>query len=166
METGHALQCDIWHMAGSFWKGMVKGMKIIQGKQAVVTQVGTTTASQGKTAAVTQVRTTIAAQGKIAVVTQVRTTTASQGEPAMAVCHGVGNPVYQKLHYHSVRPAAEQEVFTAFSEEEIAEGTGKDMPVPAVVREADAAEPVIEDRHLEAGPKEMTLQELFQQEKE
>lgn len=150
METGHALQCDIWHMAGSFWKGMVTDMKIIQGKQAVVTQVRTTTASQGKTAAVTQVR----------------TTTAAQGEPAMAVCHGVIDPVYQKLHYHSVHPAAEQEVFTAFSEEEIAEGTERDMPVPAVVREADAAEPVIEDRYLETGPKEMTLQELFQQEKE
>ena len=134
METGHALQCDIWYMAGSFWKGMVKGMKIIQGKQAVVTQV--------------------------------RTTTASQGEPAMAVCHGVGNPVYQKLHYHSVHPAAEQEAFPAFSEEGMVDGTETDMPVPAVVREADAAEPVIEDRHLETGPKEMTLQELFQQEKE
>ena len=150
METGHALQCDIWHMDGSFWKGMVKGMKIIQGKQAVVTQVRTTTASQGKTA----------------VVTQVGTTTASQREPAMAVCHGVIDPVYQKLHYHSVHPVAEQEAFPAFSEEGMVEGTERDMPVPAVVREADAAEPVIEDRHLETGPKEMTLQELFQQEKE
>lgn len=134
METGHALQCEIWHMDGSFWKGMVKGMKIIQGKQAVVTQVGTTTASQR--------------------------------EPAMAVCHGVIDPVYQKLHYHSVHPVAEQEAFPAFSEEGMVEGTERDMPVPAVVREADAAEPVIEDRHLETGPKEMTLQELFQQEKE
>ncbi len=134
MGTGHALQCEIWHMDGSFWKGMVKGMKIIQGKQAVVTQVGTTTASQG--------------------------------EPAMAVCHGVIDPVYQKLHYHSVHPVAEQEAFPAFSEEGMAEGTERDMPVPAVVREADAAEPVIEDKHLETGPKEMTLQELFQQEKE
>ena len=150
METEHALQCEIWHMDGSFWKGMVTDMKIIQGKQAVVTQVRTTTASQGKTA----------------VVTQVRTTTASQGEPAMAVCHGVIDPVYQKLHYHSVHPVAEQEAFPAFSEEGMVEGTERDMPVQAVVREADAAEPVIEDRHLETGPKEMTLQELFQQEKE
>lgn len=165
METGHALQCEIWHMDGSFWKGMVKGMKIIQGKQAVVMQVRTTTALQGRTAAVTQVRTTTASQENPAAVRQIRTTTASQREPAMAVCHGVIDPVYQKPHYHSVHPVAEQEAFLAFSEEGMVEGTERDMPVPAVVREADAAEPVIEDRYLETGPKEMTLQELFQQEK-
>ena len=48
-------------------------------------------------------------QGKQAVVTQIRTRKAEQGKPAEAVCRGVSEAVYQKLHYHSVQPAAGRE---------------------------------------------------------
>lgn len=139
-------------------------MKVIQGKQAVVTQIGTT-AAQESPAAVMQIGTT-AAQGCPAVVTQIRTTTAAQGKPVRAVCHGVSAPVYQKLHYHSVQPVAEQEIFPVIPDGKPAENTGDNVPELAKVWEADTAEPAIREKHLESVPKEMTLQELFQREKE
>ena len=105
-------------------------------------------------------------QGKQAVVTQIRTRTAEQGKPAEAVCRGVSDPVYQKLHYHSVQPAAGRETVPVVLNGEPVEQPESNVPVPVSVRKAGAAEPVIEERHLESIQKEMTLQELFQQEKE
>ena len=113
---------------------MVTGMKIIQGKQAVVTQI--------------------------------RTRTAEQGKPAEAVCRGVSDPVYQKLHYHSVQPVTGRRPASVMLSGVPVEQPESNVPVPVSVRKAGAAEPVIEERHLASIQKEMTLQELFQQEKE
>ena len=104
-------------------------------------------------------------QGKQAVVTQIRTRTAEHGKPAEAVCRGVSDPVYQKLHYHSVQPAAGRETVPVVLNGEPVEQPGRGVPVTASVSDA-GAKPVIEERHLASIQKEMTLQELFQQEKE
>ena len=113
---------------------MVTGMKIIQGKQAVVTQI--------------------------------RTRTAEQGKPAEAVCRGVSDPVYQKLHYNSVQTAAGRETVPVVLNGEPVDQQDGGVPVTASVSDAGATKPVIEERHLASIQKEMTLQELFQQEKE
>ena len=113
---------------------MVTGMKIIQGQQAVVTQI--------------------------------RTRTAEQGKPAEVVCRGVSEAAYQELHYHSVQPAAGRETVPVVLNGEPMEQPDRGVPVTASVSDAGATKPVIEERHLASIQKEMTLQELFQQEKE
>lgn len=105
-------------------------------------------------------------QGKQAVVTQIRTRTAEQGKPAEAVCRGVSDPVYQKLYYHSVQPVTGRRNASVMLSGVPVEQPDSNVPVPVSVRKAGAAEPVIEERHLASIQKEMTLQELFQQEKE